>query len=195
MERAEAGARVQRLINRRESSQARGPALPALFVPVAGTKPCALLTACPGMSESVPPTKPYTENRAQRLEQYLAAFCASRSFGRDGSGRRKARNCATSGASRAGDADGVTGGGPTGNRTRVQGFAVLCVTTPPSGPDESEAARCGGAEPLSTVAAAIRADHGASSGCGLAEAWSRDTSRLSNMCIARLKQLCNRVAQ
>lgn len=26
-------------------------------------------------------------------------------------------------------------GGPTGNRTRVQGFAVLCVTTPPSGLD------------------------------------------------------------
>ena len=24
-------------------------------------------------------------------------------------------------------------GGPTENRTRVQGFAVLCVTTPPSG--------------------------------------------------------------
>src|SRR5690606_39649758 len=26
-------------------------------------------------------------------------------------------------------------GGLTGNRTRVQGFAVLCVTTPPSGRD------------------------------------------------------------
>lgn len=32
-------------------------------------------------------------------------------------------------------------GGPTGNRTRVQGFAVLCVTTPPSGLGE---ARFGG---------------------------------------------------
>jgi hypothetical protein len=26
------------------------------------------------------------------------------------------------------------GGGPSRNRTGVQGFAVLCVTTPPSGP-------------------------------------------------------------
>jgi hypothetical protein len=32
-------------------------------------------------------------------------------------------------------------GGPTGNRTRVRGFAVLYVTTPPSGPDCVKAAQ------------------------------------------------------
>ncbi len=33
-------------------------------------------------------------------------------------------------------------GGATGNRTRVQGFAVLCVTTPPSRLDAWEAGMC-----------------------------------------------------
>ncbi len=35
----------------------------------------------------------------------------------------------------------IEGGGPTGNRTRVRGFAVLYVTTPPSGPDCVKAAQ------------------------------------------------------
>ena len=57
------------------------------------------------------------------------------------------------------------GGGPTGNRTRVQGFAVLCVTTPPSGRSSSgEAAlrsgtrsgMCAGPLRLSTVGLAVR---------------------------------------
>jgi hypothetical protein len=32
---------------------------------------------------------------------------------------------------------GIVGGGPSRNRTGVQGFAVLCVTTPPSGRERS----------------------------------------------------------
>ncbi len=34
-------------------------------------------------------------------------------------------------------------GGPSRNRTGVQGFAVLCVTTPPSGLEYGMLVRCG----------------------------------------------------
>ena len=40
--------------------------------------------------------------------------------------------------------EGIIFGGPTENRTRVQGFAVLCVTTPPSGLTVAVEARSSG---------------------------------------------------
>ena len=74
-------------------------------------------------------------------------------------------------------------GGPTGNRTRVQGFAVLCVTTPPSGLDAVE----GG---YGFFAA------GSTGSCRrLARKQGRSKTRQSYLqCIASIKQLCDREA-
>src|SRR5690242_14735720 len=47
---------------------------------------------------------------------------------------RRAVRCRTNAVRKRTVARGVRGG-PSRNRTGVQGFAVLCVTTPPSGPD------------------------------------------------------------